>query len=1012
MATVRAQETSSSTFIYNYQVFLSFRGEDTRKTFTDHLYTALVQAGLRTFRDDDEIERGKGLKSSSGHEVLPVFYDVDPSDLRNRKGSIGESFARYEEELINSEIDDEKKKELTEKLQRWKVALEEVANLTGLVLKNKVGGLEAKFIQEIVKVVKRKLDRAILYVGRHLVGMQSRVKNIDLWVQNSSSSEDILVICGMGGIGKTTIAKFVYNSNAQRFEGNCFLGSVAEKSQQSNGIVNLQAQLLSSIRKEKRKEISDVDEGIIKINEAMNCKRFLVVIDNVDEVEQLDALLGKREFYPGSKIIITTRNKSLLKAHEVHRLHTVQELDFYESLELFCWHAFGKKHPDEGYKEQSERAVYHCGGLPLGHKILGSSLAGKSAKVWASTLEKLEAIPETKILNVLKISFDSLEDNHDKNLFLHIACFFVGHNKDETITILDACEFFTVCGIQNLDDRCLIYIENDKKLDTDSKLMMHQLLQDMGRKIIDQESPNEPGRRSRLWRPKDSFLVLKQKKGTETIEGLMLDMQMYKDDAFNVKNGVNDEFWDTFLPSYESNSFRRRYFNFFSSKPLREVDFNYDDFSRMDKLRILKLNYANVSGCGENLPKGLRWLCWHGFCLKSIPSDLPLGNLVSLDMSYSKLEHVWAANKVLLSLKILNLSHSQRLIKTPNFRGLKNLEKLILKGCVSLVEVCDTIGNLERLALLNLKNCRSVRKFPNIGTLKSLQTLVLDGCSITIVQSLKEVNTNGATVNPLSSTRGDHVKLWHTLFQPWLLKPILRDPQTICVSLPHSLVSLSLQDCNLSDDDFPVDFSNLSSLKTLDLSCNPFLNLPRCIGSLRKLKHLNLNSCKDLHSISGLPKVIVLEVGECRSLESVTYQLASTRSYIHLDGSRKLREIQVPEKENEEEELVWLSHWKFGDHLASGDDVDVLVFGGEGLEVGYIRLNEPFVNPLEALSNVSKEKPGLMLRPSVDLLLHTRVFPKETWTSVLLFGMLHCVMDREILASCGTQTLTQKAGQA
>ncbi|KAM7478653.1 hypothetical protein LguiA_026866 [Lonicera macranthoides] len=108
---------------------------DTRKTFTDHLYTALVQAGLRTFRDDDDIERGKRLElelckaiqhsrisiivlsknyvfskwcldevvmilewsRSSSHTVLPVFYDVDPFDVRNQEGSSGEAFARYEE---------------------------------------------------------------------------------------------------------------------------------------------------------------------------------------------------------------------------------------------------------------------------------------------------------------------------------------------------------------------------------------------------------------------------------------------------------------------------------------------------------------------------------------------------------------------------------------------------------------------------------------------------------------------------------------------------------------------------------------------------------------------------------------------------------------------------------------------------------------------------------------------------------------------------------------------------
>ncbi|KAM7478656.1 hypothetical protein LguiA_026869 [Lonicera macranthoides] len=420
MAIVRDQEASSSTLKYNYQVFLSFRGEDTRKTFTDHLYTALVQAGLRTFRDDDDIERGNRLElklhkaiqhlsisiivlsknyvfskwcldevvmilewsRSSSHTVLPVFYDVDPFDVRNQEGSSGEAFARYEEELLNAKIDDEKKKEWMEKVKGWKVALREVANLTGMVLTNQANGHEAKFIQEIVKEVERKLNCGVLHVTRHLVGMHSRAQNIDSWVHDRSSSKDILVICGMGGIGKTTIAKYVYNLNFQRFEGSSFLASVKKESERSNGLVNLQRQLLSNILKGKKKEIYNVDEGIIKINEATCCKRVLVVIDDVDEVKQLDALLGTREFYPGTKIIITTRNKSLLKTHEVHTLHTVHNLSFYESLELFYWHAFGNEHPKKDYKEQSERAVYHCGGLPLACEILASSLSGKSIDVW------------------------------------------------------------------------------------------------------------------------------------------------------------------------------------------------------------------------------------------------------------------------------------------------------------------------------------------------------------------------------------------------------------------------------------------------------------------------------------------------------------------------------------------------------------------------------------------------------------------------------------------------------
>ncbi|KAK9944488.1 hypothetical protein M0R45_010052 [Rubus argutus] len=120
MALVRStcQEASSSSKTrFSFDVFLSFRGEDTRKNFTDHLYTAFTDAGIRTFRDDDELERGEDIKPelekairqsrssvvvfskdyassgwcldelaliierkrTAGHVVLPVFYDVDPS---------------------------------------------------------------------------------------------------------------------------------------------------------------------------------------------------------------------------------------------------------------------------------------------------------------------------------------------------------------------------------------------------------------------------------------------------------------------------------------------------------------------------------------------------------------------------------------------------------------------------------------------------------------------------------------------------------------------------------------------------------------------------------------------------------------------------------------------------------------------------------------------------------------------------------------------------------------------
>jgi hypothetical protein len=149
-----------------YDVFLSFRGEDTRKTFTDHLHTALVQAGIHTFQDDDELPRGeeisdhllkaireskistvvfsKGYASSrwclnelveilkcrkrkTGQIALPIFYDIDPSDVRKQTGSFAEAFVKHEERS-------------KEKVKEWRETLEEAGNLSGWNLKDMANG--------------------------------------------------------------------------------------------------------------------------------------------------------------------------------------------------------------------------------------------------------------------------------------------------------------------------------------------------------------------------------------------------------------------------------------------------------------------------------------------------------------------------------------------------------------------------------------------------------------------------------------------------------------------------------------------------------------------------------------------------------------------------------------------------------------------------------------------------------------------------------------------------------
>ncbi|KAJ9178993.1 hypothetical protein P3X46_010828 [Hevea brasiliensis] len=936
MAAAEAQEASSSTASCSYHVFLSFRGGDTRKNFTDHLYTALVQQGIHTFRDDDEIQRGENIEleiqrairesklsiivlskdyASSrwcldelvmimerrrlvGHVVVPIFYDVDPYQVRNQAGRYGEAFARHEKDF----------KEDMGRVEQWREALREAADLGGMVLQD---GYESQFIQNIVREVENKLSRTVLDVTPCLVGMDSRIARINQWLQDGSDDVEIATIYGIGGIGKTTIAKIVYNLNFNKFDGRSFLANIRETSELPNGLIRLQRQLLSDLVKGKTSKIYNVDEGITRIRDVLYGKRVLLVLDDVDDVDQFNAIVGMREwFHPGSKIIITTRHEHLLRF--IFRFE-VKELDDKESLRLLSWHAFGQDHPADGYQKHSENVARHCGGLPLALQVLGSSLSGKTTIVWENALQKLEKIADSKIQHILRISFDSLQDDHDKSLFLDIACFFTGMVIEYAIRILDGCDFYAILGIQNLIDRCLVTVNEE------NRLMVHQLLRDMGRQIVREESPDDPGKRSRLWDPKDATIVLRENIGTESIRGLSLNLPKLTEDKRRRKNAFallakqyddEDSNEKSRLPD-EENNLKRRRLSIFSWQPANTApirSFSTWAFEKMVRLKLLNLNYAELNGGYKEFPRSLVWLCWRGFPLKSIPIDLCLDKLVVLDMRNSKVKYLWKGIRFLVELKILNLSHSHGLVRTPDFRGLPSLEKLALKDCTSLVDIDESIGGLERLVILNLRDCKSLKKLPEeITMLESLEELTISGCSnlfelpkeLAKLQSLKVLHADRIAINQVNSSTGDlkelGLSLWHSTSWSWLLQKRWAKSTSFSLSfLPHFLVSLSLADCSLSDTAIPGDLSCLPSLEYLNLSGNPIRCLPESINSLIMLESLVLDRCVSLQSLPELPTSLnSLKAEDCTSLERITNLPNLLKSLdLEIFGCEKLVEVQ------------------------------------------------------------------------------------------------------------------------
>ncbi|ERM98678.1 hypothetical protein AMTR_s00109p00125940 [Amborella trichopoda] len=650
-----------------------------------------------------------------------------------------------------------------ETMQRSRNALKEVADLSGWEMKNY--GAEANLVEKLVTYVSTNLEsKAPMHIADHPVGLESRIADVMGLLDIDNVDARIIGIHGMGGI------------------------------------------------------------GINVIKNRIGSKKVVVVIDDIDSEKQLENLaINRGGYHKGSRIIITTRDEHVLNVNkrvdECH-IYKLKELDGTESLQLFCRSAFGMDEPKQEYANLSEDVVSNVGGLPLALEVLGSYLNDKTLEEWEEAVKNLKPISEKDVMPTLKISFDDLNEE-TKQMFLDIACFFIGEDRDYTIDIWKGCGFPVLNSIRKLLQRTL------KKIINKNGLWMHDLLRDMGRRIVELENLDDPGRRSRLW----SEEVIND--GTRKVRGI------------NVLDTIETE---AFKSLTNLKLLRINGVSLNGSFKISFIGISVDTML-FPKLKSLHLNNCynleRIPDCSlyPNLEKLMLAECPN---LEELPDSLgSLANLKELDVTGCyNLSRYPASIGRMRSLRYLRMGIISIAALPDDFGHLSNLEELNMEWCEQLKELPKSFRSLTSLRILKIREINLIPSF--FSGFSSLEELEAEFCNLEgmipdgfeKLSSLKTLSLGNNNFQGLpSSMRG------------------LSQLETLSVKYCKQLVAIP---------ELPT------SLKVLDApGCKSLQTIPK-LSHLSKLENLNISCCEKLLAIEDLPTILeILNANSCISLQVI-----------------------------------------------------------------------------------------------------------------------------------------------